>query len=188
MFSECHITALIMSKSALKKELKTLTAEQLTEVILQAYDTNKSVRAYFDYYATPDPEKLYNKYWKAISKEIGRTRYRDSTARISRIKRALADFESYGPGQELVMQLKLDSLEALLTKARWYNYSKTLTNGTARLALDIMKGAEKHLMYAEAHEALTKMMQNKDFGNTGFRRYIVDELAEAGFSFERPEK
>ncbi|MDE7427485.1 MAG: hypothetical protein K2M79_06765 [Muribaculaceae bacterium] len=177
-----------MSKSALKKELKELTSEQLTEVILQAYDINKAVRAYFDYYATPEPEKLYSKYWKVISKEMGRTRYRDCVARISRIKKAIAEYESFGPGMELVLQLKLDTIEALLVKARWYNFSKPLTSGTAKLAVDIMKGAEKHHIYSEAFNGLTKIIQNRDNGFLSFRKYVVYELSEAGFYMEQPEE
>lgn len=43
-----------MSKTALKKELDSLTREQIIEVILTAYSSNKSIKDYFDFFAMPD--------------------------------------------------------------------------------------------------------------------------------------
>jgi hypothetical protein len=42
-----------MSKAALKKYLKTLTKEQIIEVIIEMYDNNKLARTYLEHFLSP---------------------------------------------------------------------------------------------------------------------------------------
>jgi len=46
-----------MSKAKLKKELSSLTKEQLVEQILDLYDKNKAVKEFYDFYLNPRNEK-----------------------------------------------------------------------------------------------------------------------------------
>lgn len=57
-----------MSKLQLKKSIKDLTADQLREVILEAYSASADVKQYFEYWLDPDPKVLIEKYDKLIEK------------------------------------------------------------------------------------------------------------------------
>jgi len=46
-----------MSKAALKKELSSLTKEQLVEQILDLYDNNKVVKEFCTFYLNPKTKK-----------------------------------------------------------------------------------------------------------------------------------
>ncbi len=55
-----------MSKSKLKKELTGMTQEQVTDLLLQLYESNKEAKAWLDFYLNPDIEALSEKYRKQI--------------------------------------------------------------------------------------------------------------------------
>ena len=58
-----------MSKTALKKKLESLTREQIIDVVLTAYSSNKSIKDYFDFFAMPDVEKLYEKFMRELTRK-----------------------------------------------------------------------------------------------------------------------
>ena len=62
-----------MSKAALRKELALMTPGQLTEVILEAYDSRREIRDYFEYFLNPQPLKLLEKAGENIAKELNRS-------------------------------------------------------------------------------------------------------------------
>ena len=47
-----------MSKIQLKKELQTMEAPQLREMILEAYSARKEIKEYFEFFLNPDIEHL----------------------------------------------------------------------------------------------------------------------------------
>lgn len=51
-----------MSKSELKKELKSYDKKKLIDLISDLYDKNKTVREYLDYYANPDENEALKIY------------------------------------------------------------------------------------------------------------------------------
>lgn len=124
-----------MSKSKLKTELSNLEKEQLIEVILEMYDKRKDAKEYFNFYLNPDSKVLREKYEKKIFSEIKRSKYGKSKARITAIKRNLAEFESFSPDTEEIFTLYLNTLANLLYHERLLKYSVTLVTGTKDLAL-----------------------------------------------------
>ncbi|MDE6367743.1 MAG: hypothetical protein K2K94_00725 [Muribaculaceae bacterium] len=103
-----------MSKIALKKELMGLSREQIVDVVLTAYSSNKAIKDYFDFFTVPDVEKLYERFVRELTKEIMRGKYHQSTARISRIKKSIKNFESFNPGVERVRDLRLLAVDMLV--------------------------------------------------------------------------
>ena len=69
-----------MSKLKLKKELSSLSKDEIIEVVARAYSARKEFRDYFEFFLNPDADKLYEKYRDAILREIGRGHLRDKEA------------------------------------------------------------------------------------------------------------
>lgn len=126
---------LFMSKSQLKKELSNLEKEQLIEVILEMYDKRKDAKEYFNFYLNPDSKMLREKYEKKIFSEIKRSKYGRSKARITAIRRYLAEFESFSPDTDEIFKLHLNTIANLLYHERLLKYSATLVTGTKELVL-----------------------------------------------------
>jgi hypothetical protein len=92
-----------MSKAALKKELQLLTKAQLTEQILELYNTYKSVKEYYEHYLNPQGEKeLMEKYKAIIVKEFFPKSNRIGRTRFSVAKKAITDFRALHPSPELL--------------------------------------------------------------------------------------
>lgn len=97
-----------MSKAKLKKELQSLTKEQLVEQILDLYDKNKSVKEFYDFYLNPRNEKeLAIKYKKQIRKEFNVENPMRSTEKFSVAKRAISDFKGLQPSPEALADVML---------------------------------------------------------------------------------
>lgn len=165
-----------MSKLALKKELATMSREQLTDVILTAYSANKAIKDYFDFFVNPDVDKLYNKFSSAIFKEITRRKYHQSTARISRIKKAIKDFTAYGPGPEKVCELRLTAISMLITQEMTNNYSNTLINGTLSLLNDTIIYADRNLMFKNVMEQIDRLIAPTNDRSKYFRKYLRNNV------------
>ena len=43
-----------MGKAQLKKEIQTLSREQLEHLVLEAYEARKEIKQYFDFFIDPD--------------------------------------------------------------------------------------------------------------------------------------
>jgi hypothetical protein len=83
-----------MSKAALKKELQSLTKEQLTEQILGLYDAYTSVKEYCEHSLNPQSKKeLVEKYKAIIVKEFFPKSDRTGRTRFSVAKKAITDFK-----------------------------------------------------------------------------------------------
>lgn len=165
-----------MSKTALKKELSSLSNRQLIEVILNAYSSNKSVKDYFDFFSDPDVDKLYERHIRILYKEITRSKYHNSTARISRIKKTIKDFESYNPGAEHVRDLRLWTINALIEQKKHVEYSETLINGTLRLINDTINYADSNLIFDTTIAAIDNILKEPADRTKHLIAYLRDNL------------
>ena len=94
-----------MARTSLKKELNQLSAPQLVEIILDAYQARPEIKEYFEYFLNPDVNKLIEKHNKIIDKEYGRSKWRHSKARVSVLNKAVKTFESFAPGSEAIIEV-----------------------------------------------------------------------------------
>lgn len=169
-----------MSKSSVKKELSLLNREQLIEVVLTAYQSNKAVKDYFDFFAEPDVDKLYDRYIRDITKEIIRGKRNRSTARISRIRKSIKDFESLNPGAEPVIKLRLQVIEMLITQESIREYSDTLINGTLKLLNDTIEYAEKNELVSTAMSRIVTMTAECHDSSRHFRDFLRRNIQPPG--------
>lgn len=175
-----------MSKAALKKELATFTREQLVEVALNAYDSSKEAKDYFEFFLNPDVDKLREKKTDIIARELNRSKWGYSKGRISVVKRAIKDFAAYGVSQEDVLRLMLDAVTMLMGQYRYVNYSEPLLKGTYTLVSDYIRAANKALRLEDAMRRLDALCTRTDFSTSGMRDAVrrtaartIAELAEA---------
>lgn len=161
-----------MSKIALKKELNLLSREQIIDVVLTAYSSNKAIKEYFDFFCDPDVEKLYEKHSRELFKEITRGKYNQSTARISRIKKTIKNFESFNPGPEKARDLRLLAVEMLVAQETHRNYSDTLINGTSKLLNDTIAYADKNLIFDSTMTRVEKIIKETSDRSRYFRAYL----------------
>lgn len=165
-----------MSKSTLKKELNGLSHEQIIDVVLTAYSSNKAIKDYFDFFVNPDVDKLYQRFSSEISKEIIRGKYGRSTARISRIKKSIKSFESYNPGVERCRDLRLSTVEALIDREQSHEYSDTLINGTLKLLNDTLAYADKNLIIDSTIQKVDEILAVRNDRSKYFRKFLKNNL------------
>lgn len=164
-----------MSKTILKKELKQLDKEQLEQLILDLYSARKEAKAYLDFFAEPDIDKLTEKYMLVIEKEMTRGKYSKSTARISRVRTHIRDYASYGIPVESVLEMMVNTLKLGLKVEQQKYTSKAFVSGINRLASDILSYGDKHLMFDTAFRLLSEALSGQ-YGYKGFVNMLRNNL------------
>lgn len=157
-----------MSKSQLKKELATLDHGQLVQLILDLYSARKDAKEYFEFFLNPDVDSLFEKYCNVIDKEMNRSKYGECMARISKIRAAIKDFASFDVGSEAVLKLMLYALCKGLVYERVRYFSKTLINGFAKIAEDILVFGDRHEIFDLCHNSLSAALD----GSIGSKIYV----------------
>ena len=164
-----------MSKTQLKKELATLSREDLQAVILDLYASRKEAKAWLDFFVNPDLEALTDKYRFEIDREMSRGKYGKSTARISRVRSSIREYASFGVDAEAVIDIMLYALKAGLRNERLKYVSKTYMNGMVRLASDILKVGDRRTIFDTAFRGLEEAL-NGSYGYLNFVNYIRREI------------
>ena len=85
-----------MSKANLKKEISQMSAEQLREIILDAYDAVPEIKQYFEYFINPDEDKLLTDFSEFVKKEFYRSKRHNCKARVLVVKRKLKKMQGFG--------------------------------------------------------------------------------------------
>lgn len=167
-----------MSKNLLKKELVTFTNEQLVEVILNAYDSSKEAKNYFEFFLNPDAEALLEKKTDIIAKELTRSKRGYCKGKISLIRNTIKGFEAYGVGPEYVGRLMLATIRMLTGQYRCLNYAEPLLNGTYRMVADYIAYANQHGFVTEALAEINKISRTDGFSTAQMRERIASIAAK----------
>lgn len=167
-----------MSKTALKKELQTLSHDQLTQIILDAYDAKSDFKDYFEFFLNPDVNRLIEKFEKVITKELARVKWGYSKARVTVFKKAIKDFSGFNPGPEHVLKLMFRVLNLMGLVERYTNFSKSQLNYVENLSHQIMQYAEKHEMVAAAIERLKEECASNAY-TVYYRQHITRGASRA---------
>lgn len=162
-----------MSKRNLSKELNLMDAEQLRQVILDAYSVNRDFAAYFEYFLNPDPEALYEKAIAKLRKEIFRFKYGQTKARVSVIAREIKAFSSFQPGGEYEMRLLLSIISFFVSiEKAHYSLPATVVNGIARYIAAYFTIANKEGRIEKAIADFEKVVDDAS-DRHHFRRYLI---------------
>lgn len=157
-----------MSKIQLKKELAKLDRDQLVQLILDLYNARKEAKSYFDFFVNPDVDALYEKYQKAIEKELGRSKYTKCTARISRIRAAIKEFASFDPGAEYVVNMMVYAIKGAILVEMRRIISQTFFSGVRKLCVDTLAYADKQAVFSHANKLLGIALN----GEVGYRPFV----------------
>lgn len=150
-----------MSKLTLKKELKNLSAEQLSEIILDCYSARKEFTEYFEFFLNPDVQKLTDKYTEKLKKEILRARRRGyCSARISHVKKMIKEYSSFNPGATHVIDLMFETIALLVMAEKLYYFTETLNKGTLKLVEAVIEYADKHFEFEYAVRRMDIFLAN----------------------------
>lgn len=166
-----------VSKTALKKELKGFSAEQLTEVILNVYDSSKEAKDYFEFFLNPDPEVFIKVKFEEIFKELKRVKRGSmSKGRISVIRKYIRQAQAYGLSPEYIDRLMMGAISLLVSTERYLYYSASLFNGTYKLVADYIIWADKHGILAGALEKLESLIHDSKIGTDHFRNNVASTV------------
>lgn len=165
-----------MSKTALKKELSTLSHDQLLQIVLDAYDANTDFKEYFEFFLNPNVEKLLEGHDKVIVKELGRVKWGYSKARTSIIKKAVKKFMGFNPGPEAVLDMLFLTLKRLGVNERFLNFSKPQFNYVILLVRQIIRFAEASRLVSDAMNRLAEELESSQY-TTYFKQHIRDAIS-----------
>lgn len=152
-----------MSKSTLKKELANMDIGQLRQIILDAYDARKETKEYFEFFLNPDVDKLLDRYNKTLDKELNRTKWGQSKARVTNIKNAIKDVVTLNPGVETVLKMYLTTFQRLGQTERYASFTSSQENLVVYVLKNILVLADKSLMVDETLEKLNSILKRGSF-------------------------
>lgn len=137
-----------------------MDADQLRELILDVYSARKEAKEYFEFFLDPDVDKLRDKLWTVIEKELNRTKRRQLAARFSHITAQLKYFESMGIEAERMLGFMLRTLTlAVFLECRFYA-APSYVNGIVRLFGQTVKYADAHLLFAQNVENFNTLLRD----------------------------
>ncbi len=180
-----------MSKAKLKKELQTLDKDQLIEVLLSTYSASTGAKEYLEFFLNPDVEALMEKKAKIVNKELSRSKYGYSKARVSVINKAVRDFASFGVGPEYVARFALQVFVEYLRTERWLNFNATLCNATGKMITTALTEAAKGGILEAALTERLRIYREPKTGRDGFKAdmpsWIRTAIAQLPENAELPE-
>lgn len=166
-----------MSKTALKKELSSLTHEQIIQIIADAYDSSPEFKEYFEFFLNPDIKKLMEKSDKAIMKELGRVKWGYSKFRITVIKKIIKKFIGFNPGPEAVLDMLFMTLNRLALTERYTNFMDSQLKYVEALTRQIVHYAEEHELISDTMVRLNDEINCTQY-TIYFRRFIAKGIAQ----------
>lgn len=86
-----------MSKSTIKKLLKSMTKDEIITMVLELYSARKEAKDYLEFYAEPDEQGKLEEYKDIIREEFYPKRNRDPQMRFSVCRKAVSDFKKLTP-------------------------------------------------------------------------------------------
>lgn len=120
-----------MSKATLKKALKDLDSEGLTEIILELYDKRPEAKEYLEFWISPDSDKEFEKYRQRLFKIFFMSEERPKKSPdFTTAKRYIKYFSSlYIEPQQTGMLM----LEMLDIYSRWLSVRNRVLSHTERV-------------------------------------------------------
>ncbi|MDE5919145.1 MAG: hypothetical protein K2H05_06525 [Duncaniella sp.] len=149
-----------MSRTKLKKSLASFGEPELRQLIFDIYDKNKDVRELLDFYAEPDLDRKLDEYEQRADKEIFRVRRRAHRPRMSEIRRLIARFKSFEPGDEYIGRLRLHIAISLAGLGATDFLPRTVNESAEKFLIETVGYLAEHNMLADSLPRLSKAADN----------------------------
>lgn len=120
-----------MSKAQLKKQLKNFDANQLTEMILELYGSNKDVKEYMEFWINPDSGALAEKYGDRMFKCFVFSGYWRRKPDVRKAKAIVEKFVSFRPDPRYIIKMYLNLSGYILQCGAFITLEKMKTGTTA---------------------------------------------------------
>ncbi len=155
-----------------------MNREQLTGLLLEAYDARKEIKEYFEFFLDPDVDKLVEKTKAIIAKEFSREKRHYCRARITNVKAAIRDFASFQPGDEQVLSLHFWTIRRAMSEEKRIDFPPALIKSVAGILLAAIKFAEKALLVDHAMSEIDALLGDATAGTIYFRRSLGNYLRD----------
>ena len=100
-----------MSKSTIKKLLKSMTKDEIITMVLELYSARKEAKDYLEFYAEPDEQGKLEEYKDIIREEFYPKRNREPQMRFSVCRKAVSDFKKLKPPADAIAELMVSYME-----------------------------------------------------------------------------
>lgn len=154
-----------------------MTQSQLQELILELYSSRPEMKEYFEFYLNPDVAALREKHYKLIDKELRRSKWGMSKARVSKLKQTIKKFESFSPGFEAVADFYLVVANRMILDEGFVRFSDTLFNFMAFAVKKYLEIMDRNLMLDKGLANVEKHLMNNS-GATRRMRTLVKEAVD----------
>ncbi|MFR9524549.1 MAG: DUF6155 family protein [Rikenellaceae bacterium] len=157
-----------MSKASLKKELKSLTKEEIIDVVLELYDARKEAKEYLEFFLNPNEDVEKEKCKAVIFNEFYPKRGEPKT-RFSVCRKAISDFKKLKPSPDTLADLMLFYIETGVRFTRdygdmWEQYYDSLAGNFEKALEHISKNCDFELYKDRIH----KVLEDSDCCGWGF--------------------
>ena len=152
-----------------------MSAEQISEMVLDLYAARSEAREYLDFFVSPDIEKKLDKSRSLIKKEMSRNSKGRNKSRSTRIRRFIKDISSLNPGAEPV------AVETFCEVGSDQIIKTSVQNGYARLLHDtIVYINDAGLVgdYLPRIENAVDSMSSSWWRGNEFKKLLKQELKE----------
>lgn len=172
-----------MSKTALRKELKSMTKEQLETMLLDVYTACPDASEYLDFFLDPDVPKMEQKYQEMQFKEIRRSKRGRSLSRFSHLLANIKKYDKFGVGADKVVNLCIYTLSNAILFERFVYIRDAYVNGTERLAKFTLEYADRHRLADKVLALFEQIMEqpyskNSESGDA-LRKALENHMANS---------
>lgn len=158
-----------------------MSAEQISEMVLDLYAARSEAREYLDFFVSPDIEKKLDKSRLSIKKEMSRNSKGRNKSRSTRIRRFIKDISSLNPGAEPVTEIMTFAVETFCEVGSDQIIKTSVQNGYARLLHDtIIYINDAGLVgdYLPRIEKAVDSMSSSWWSGNEFKKLLKQELKE----------
>lgn len=158
-----------------------MSAEQISEMVLDLYAARSEAREYLDFFVSPDIEKKLYKSRSLIKKEMSRNSKGRNKSRSTRIRRFIKDISSLNPGAEPVAEIMTFAVEIFCEVGSDQIIKTSVQNGYARLLHDtIVYINDAGLVgdYLPRIEKAVDSMSSSWWRGNEFKKLLKQELKE----------
>ncbi|MCM1505413.1 MAG: DUF6155 family protein [Muribaculum sp.] len=175
-----------MSKASLKKELKQLTRDQLESLIIEAYESRKEIKEYFEYFLNPDIEKLNERFRKALDKEAFRSKRGYSKTRITELKRMIKNYAGFQPGFDQEINFMILVVNICMLSEISYYWSESQMAYLEKLVDEILDLADRNMIIEKTIARLTNLFETTNTGTKYLRHRLYGVMEQYQPKFQRP--
>jgi hypothetical protein len=157
-----------MSKSEVKKYIKSLERGSLEELVMDLYSARKGAKEYLEYVIKPDDNAKLEEYRKIITNEFFPSRG-EAKLRFSVCRKAVAEFKLLDPLPELLADLMLYIPECASEIANdWGDMWEQFYDAAENNFKAAIKYISQHHLQSHFQKRIDKILHNCESSGRGF--------------------